>query len=83
MAGIVMIATNMNVTSAMKRSAQSALRKAMAAINVKIVTKFSATSVRRLGCLIAMYAMADVAIAMIVDFKNFDKGSGIAQNASD
>jgi len=80
MAGIVMIATNMNVTSAMKRSAQSALRKAMAAINVKIVTKFSATSVRRLGCLIAMYAMTDV--AMIVDFKNFDRGSEIAQNAS-
>mmetsp|Transcript_3624 Transcript_3624/g.5249 ORF Transcript_3624/g.5249 Transcript_3624/m.5249 type:complete len:82 (+) Transcript_3624:187-432(+) len=81
MAGIVMIATNMNVTTAMISSAQSALRKAMTAINVKIVTKFSATSVRRLGCLIALYAMTDV--AMIVDFKNFDKGSGIAQNASD
>eukprot|EP00984_Skeletonema_dohrnii_P025280 scaffold14404_cov78-Skeletonema_dohrnii-CCMP3373.AAC.1 len=75
-----MIATNMNVTTAMISSAQSALRTA-AAINVTIVTKFSVQNVQmRQGCVVVVNVMSYV--AMIVNFKNFDRGSGIAQNAS-
>eukprot|EP00984_Skeletonema_dohrnii_P025276 scaffold14403_cov72-Skeletonema_dohrnii-CCMP3373.AAC.1 len=71
----------MNVTTAVISSAQSVLREAtMNAINVMIATKFSASSVRRLGCVIARNAMTYA--AMIVNFKNFERGSVIAQNAS-
>mmetsp|Transcript_12328 Transcript_12328/g.19013 ORF Transcript_12328/g.19013 Transcript_12328/m.19013 type:complete len:100 (-) Transcript_12328:211-510(-) len=83
---IVMIATNMNVTTAMKRSVQSALREADMAINVKTVMQCSVQNAMQMrqGCVVVVNVMTYV--AMIVDFKLFDEHSNsritIVENAS-
>jgi len=75
----------MNVSNAMKRSAQSVLREVWGAINVKIVIKYSAMiSILRLRtlclCVFAMNAMTQA--AMIVDCKKIVRDYRVAQNAS-
>ena len=72
---IVMIATNMNVTTAIKRSVQSALREADMAINVKTVMQCSVQNAMQMrqGCVVVVNVMSYV--AMIVNFKLFDEHS--------
>lgn len=80
MAILVMIAVNMDVNYAVKRSAQGVLKNT----NVKIVIKYYAQSamIRRVrGLCIAMNAMCHA--ATIVDGEDFNRGDRVAQNASE
>mmetsp|Transcript_12327 Transcript_12327/g.19011 ORF Transcript_12327/g.19011 Transcript_12327/m.19011 type:complete len:88 (-) Transcript_12327:225-488(-) len=78
---IVMIATNMNVTNAMNRSARSALRNNFA-INVEIAIEWSVQSavILGLGRVVVIYVMTYAATN--VDCDDFYKESRIAQNAT-
>ena len=78
---IVMIATNMNVTNAMKRSAQSALRNKFA-IHVEIAIECSVQSAVILSLGRFLVKNAVTIPAMIVCCDGFYKENRIAQNAT-
>ena len=76
-----MIATNMNVTNVMQRSAQSALRNIFT-IYVKIVIKCSVQSAVILSLGLVAVKNAVTIPAMIVCCDGFYKENRIAQNAT-